>query len=79
MDIEKRDIRLETTEACGKKFSINPADGYSFQQPNVEKKPPEKANKFSENELEILNLIAELIVEIILKETRNECDRICAD
>jgi hypothetical protein len=39
----------------------------------------EKANNFGKNELDFLNLIAELIVEIILNETKNECDRIRED
>ena len=35
--------------------------------------------KFSEQELELLNLIAEIIVEIIIKETADECDRVRQD
>lgn len=39
----------------------------------------QNAKKFSEDELFLLNLIAELIVEIIIKETADECDRLCED
>ena len=49
------------------------------KQAQTDKNIREKANNFGKIELEFLNLIAELIVEIILKETKNECDRIRED
>jgi len=41
---------------------------------------PEKTEaEIDENEIFLLNLIAEIIVEIILNETKDECDRIRKD
>ena len=33
--------------------------------------------KLSENEKELLNLIAEIVVQLIIKDTEHECNRIC--
>jgi len=70
--------RASSAESA-EKSNDEPAADSGLQAVDVEKKSPEKAKKFSENELEFLNLVAELIVEIILRETRNERDRICTD
>jgi hypothetical protein len=79
MDIKKSKIGTEIIEDSVKKLTKNSTIRSGFQQLNIEKKSPGNANKFSKTELELLNLVAELIVEIILKETKNECDRICED
>lgn len=33
----------------------------------------------SEEEKELLNLVAEIMVQIIIKETESECNRLCED
>lgn len=35
--------------------------------------------KISDEEKDLLNLVAEIIVQIIIKETESECDRLCED
>lgn len=37
------------------------------------------SKKFEEDEEKLLNLLAEIIVEIIIEETRDERDRLCED
>jgi hypothetical protein len=49
-------------------------------KPEVATILPEKTKCiFSEEEKELLNLVAEIVVQIIIKETESECDRLCTD
>ena len=45
----------------------------------IHKKPEEDEEILSESDKEMLNLIAEMVVQIIIKKTENECDRLCKD
>ena len=45
----------------------------------LRKKPVEIGYVPSDSERDLLNLVAEIIVQVIIKETESECDRVCAD
>jgi len=59
-----------------KKFAVKSA---AMSDIKLRKKPVEIGYVPSDSERDLLNLVAEIIVQVIIKETESECDRVCAD